>query len=235
MAPFASHRDRGRRVPKPSDQIGRAGGIFSGMNSPRKYPSFDDVCSDIGDKVVGAMFASVQQARVDLALYRERLPELVARHSDRGLANWIHDMMWASIAAALADHPEVTIVDNGVLREIHCGINYRFRAKRHDEDGGVRSYPTQTVLDFHFQPQTLDTLEDFKLDFGYQWDPEIRSIGPAVMSLRQNNVLIWNNIIPDSGSVAQPTTSLSGGPAPLSGPGITIKVPSKSESQAQEK
>jgi hypothetical protein len=212
----------------------RAGGIFSGMNSPRKYPSFEDVCSDIGDKVVEAMYSSVEQVRADLALYRDKLPELVARHSDRGLANWIHDMMWASLAGALEDHPEVTIVDNGVTREIHCGINYRFRAKRHDEDGAVKSFPTQTVLDFHYQPQTLDTLEDFKLDFGYQWDPEIRSIGPAVMSLRQKKALIWNSVIPSNGSSALGTTALSGGPAPASGPAISITVPNKTESQAQE-
>jgi hypothetical protein len=205
------------------------------MNSPQKFPSFEDVCSDIGDKVVGAMFASVEQARNDLSLYRATLPEFVARHSDRGLANWIHDMMWSSIATALSDHPEVTIVDNGVLREIRCGINYRFRAKRHDEEGAVRSFPTQTVLDFHFQAQTLDTLEDVKLDFGYQWDPEIRSIGPAVMSLHHGRNLIWNSIIPDNGVGAMGTTSLSGGPAPASGPGITINIPTKSEGRAQEK
>lgn len=205
------------------------------MKSPAEYPSFDEVCSDIGDKVVSAMFAAVEQARRDLAHYRSAVPELVARHSERGLANWIHDMMWSSIAASLSDHPEVTIVDNGVLREIRCGINYRFRAKRHDEEGAVRSYPTQTFLDFHVQPATLDTLEDLKLDFGYQWDAELRNIGPAVMSMRQRKQLIWNSVIPDTGAAADTSTTLSGGPAPTSGPGITINVPAKTESQAQEK
>ena len=205
------------------------------MKSPRNFPSFDDVCSDIGDKVVGAMYGSVEQTRADLARYRLLLPEFVARHSERGLANWIHDMMWSNFVAAVEEHPEVTVYDNGVLREVRCGINYRFRAKRHDEEGAVRSYPTQLFLDFHVQPRTLETLEDLKLDFGYQWDPEVRSIGPAVMSMHQGRDLIWNSVIPDTGTARETSTALSGGPAPASGPGITIIVPNKDESQAREK
>jgi hypothetical protein len=209
------------------------GGIFHGMISSQKYPTFDEVCSDIGDKVVGAMLKSVLHARSDLALYRQTLPQFVADQTERGLANWIHDRMWAHLAEELSEHPEVTIVDNGVLREILCGINYRFRAKRHDEDSRVRSFPTQAALEFHAQEVAFEGLSEFKLDFGYQWDSELRGIGPAVMSLRNGSNLIWNNVIPNEGGIqAMPHV---GGHAPVSGPGITVAVPGKPENQAHSK
>lgn len=201
------------------------------MKSHGRFPEFDDVCSDIGDKVVNAMFKSVEDARRDLATYRHALPHFVADHSERGLANWLHDRMWASVAIELSDVPDVGIIDNGVLREITCGINYRFRAKRHDADAEVRSYPTQMALDFHVQSITFSGLEELKLDFGYEWDPDLRDVGPAVMSLRTGDKLIWSNVIP--GSAQTTTISLGTGGTPSSGPGITIEVASKKDSEAQ--
>lgn len=201
------------------------------MKSPQEFPSFDDVCSDIGDKVVSAMFASIQDARRDLSTYRQTLPLFVAEHTERGLANWIHDRMWASVSQSLSDHPEVTIFDNGVLREIHCGINYRFRAKRHDEDSNTRSYPTQGVLDFHAQPITFDGLSELCLDFGYQWDPETRDIGPAVMSLRQGTTLIWNNVIP--GDEATSTIGINAPTPGIIPPSVTIGIPNRAEKAAE--
>lgn len=174
---------------------GSVGGIFSGMNSTDKFPTYGEVHAEIGDKVVNAMAASILKTRADLALYREKLPHFVSDHTERGLANWIHDRMWKHLVDGVGDNPEVEIVDNGTTRELCVGINYRFRAKRHDEDAGIQTYPTQSAIQFHIQEPTLDGLSELRLDYGYQWIADERRIGEPVMSLRHESVLIWHEFL----------------------------------------
>lgn len=165
------------------------------MNSTDNFPLYEEVCADIGDKVVNAMAKSVVNARTDLAIYREALPHFVSDHSERGLANWIHDRMWKHLVDEVSDNPVVNIADNGVLREICVGLNYRFRAKRHDEESNTQSYPTLSVIEFHIQQPTLDGLSELRLDYGYRWVADERRIGEPVMSLRNGRTLVWDHVI----------------------------------------
>lgn len=189
------------------------------MNS---LPTFVQVCDDLGAKVLAAMYKSVEQTRVDLARYREMLPEFAAEQSDRGLANWIHDRLWVHVTRELEDLKEVEIVEAGSTRELYIGMNYRFRAKRHDEDSQVRSYPTQSYIDFQIQPETLEGLEEIKLTYGYEWIVDEHRVGPAVMALHDGNTLVWSEVIPgDSDGASVPVLGTS---RPGSAPGIEIQI-----------
>jgi hypothetical protein len=165
------------------------------MNSIDKFPSYDEVHAEIGDKVVNAMAKSVVNARADLATYRDVFPHFVSDQTERGLANWIHDRMWKHLVDGVSDNTAVQISDNGTTREIRVGINYRFRAKRHDEESSTRSYPTQSVIEFHIQEPTFDGLSELRLDYGYRWVLEERRMGEPVMSLRHGKDLIWDQIL----------------------------------------
>ncbi|MFK0074618.1 hypothetical protein [Arthrobacter woluwensis] len=204
------------------------------MSSLMGYPSYEEVCADIGDKVVHAMRKCVADARTELAKYREAFPVWVAEHTERGLANWIHDRMWSSLRTQLEGIPGITLVDDGTTRELVCaGLKYRFRAKRHDEAGGVQSYPTQQALQFHLQPMQLTGLEEYKLDFGYEWDPELRDIGRPVMSFRHGKQFFFHEVI--TGDELPGAVALGAGPQNPTRPGVTVDVHTgkKAEEQAQ--
>jgi hypothetical protein len=157
------------------------------------YPPADDVLSDLGDKVVSALVGATESTRADLVEYRATHPGWVADHSDRGLANWIHDRLWAHLRRSLDDVDLVTLSDNGSTREITVGIRYRARVKRHSLEDRIRSYPTKAALAFWAQTDTLEGLEEIRLGFGYRWDPEERLMGSTVISLRDglDKEAIW--------------------------------------------
>ncbi|HEU0131453.1 MAG TPA: hypothetical protein VFQ85_10745 [Mycobacteriales bacterium] len=183
----------------------------------KSYPSWDQVRADLGDKVVAAFVEAVALTRADLTLYREAFPGWVARHSERGLANWIHDAFWAHAAAILDGVPGVTLVDREPRREIGIGYSYRIRLKRHHLDGHVATYPTEGALEFLAQPaqETFDGLSETHLIAGYEWDEDTRAIGDALISLRDGSVIIWKEPLvddeEDGGVVAVPSVR---GPVP---------------------
>ena len=87
------------------------------------------------------------------------------------------------------------------------------RLKRHHLDGSTSSYQTQTVIDFELQGvnQTFPGYGEVRLEAGYEWDEETRTIGMALITLRdgRNNV-IWTLPLPPhavggAGTVTQPT------------------------------
>ncbi|MEU4804367.1 hypothetical protein [Actinosynnema sp. NPDC023587] len=148
-------------------------------------PPADDVLRDLGDKVVASLVDATATTRDDLSDYRSFRPGWVADHSERGLASWIHDRLWANLRRELDGVDEVLLTDLGATREIAVGLNYRARVKRHSITDRVRSYPTKAALAFWAQSETtLSGLEEVRLGFGYRWDPEERRIGKAVISLR---------------------------------------------------
>lgn len=157
------------------------------------YPPAEDVLQDLGDKVVGALVDATKATRSDLAEYRDIFPAWVADSSDRGLANWIHDRLWAHLRRAVADFDSVALTDQGVNREIAVGMRYRARVKRHSGRDRIRSYPTRSALAFWAQSDTLEGMEEVGLGFGYRWDPEEREIGSTIISLRDglNSDAIW--------------------------------------------
>lgn len=178
-------------------------------------PSAPDVREDLGDKVMEGFSYAVDHTRADLATYRDLRPDWVSQHSERGLANWLHDRLWQHLTVALDPLPEVHVTDVGVVRELTVGHRYRLRAKRHDEAGMVQTYPTQTALAFMLQGPTEPTFEGFeevRLLVGYAWDSETRNVGAGLLSLRvDRDKIIWQIELPPSrseGTVGQGSTSL---------------------------
>lgn len=156
-------------------------------------PSETQTLADLGDKVVTAFGTCVRDVRADLAAYRAAHPDWVAESSERGLANWIHDRMWAHLTRTLEGVDSVAFVEVGPTREMYVGVGYRLRAKRHSTFGAVSTYPTQTAIAFMEQDQlALAGLEQVNLCVGYRWDSDMRQVVEAVLSLRdgQDNI-IW--------------------------------------------
>jgi hypothetical protein len=162
----------------------------------KSWPSAQVVQDDLGDKIIEAFAEAVDGARNDLRDYRRGTPNYVAESSERGLANWIHDRLWHHLVHLLDDVPHVDVVEHGPTRELFVGLNYRVRAKRHSEDGAVSTYPTQTALLFMEQGNqpTFEGMEIVNLIVGYTWLAEARSIGGAVLSLRDaSDHIIWQS------------------------------------------
>jgi hypothetical protein len=186
------------------------------------YPSADEVFNGLGDKVAFGLGDIVEGARLDYARYRETLPHVVSRHSARGLANWIHDAMWARALAVFDENPDVTFVDDEPTRDIYIRDEYRLRLKRHSKTGAIQSYPTAAAIDFISQDEDLFAelgSPILNLCAGYEWDRFTRSIGAAVLSLHDGSFKepLWMVALPFSGTVPVtpviPITPHDGGPA----------------------
>lgn len=176
------------------------------------YPSSHDVFDALGDKVIAALTGAVQGCRADLQAYRSRDPGEVADMSERGLASWLHDRMWAHCAREL-DGSHAQLTDSGGKREVLVRSAYRIRLKRHSPSGAIRAYPTSGALEFITQDQDLlDQLGRpiVNLTAGYVWDRAERTVGDAVISLRDGSFkdVIWMTTLPDSGATVVPTIPL---------------------------
>ncbi|MFF4420481.1 hypothetical protein ACWGIU_15525 [Streptomyces sp. NPDC054840] len=201
------------------------------------YPESSDVLSGLGPKVTRSLVRAVDLAAEDLLAYRTERPSWVAQSSERGLANWIHDRLWAHLTAELDGHPGVTLTDGEPTRELVVGISYRLRVKRHREDGQVSSYATQTALEFFAQgtQEAFPGLDEVRLTAGYEWDPDTRKIGEAVLSLRNGQEkVVW--LIPlrevgegGAGGTVQPVRPTT--PTP---PLPSIDVPASAQQDAME-
>jgi hypothetical protein len=168
----------------------------------KSYPSSQQVLEDLGDKVVDGLALAFARTRTDLREYRSDRPHFAATSSERGLANWIHDRYWSHLAGLLGDAPDVIVVDKEPLREVCVGVRYRIRIKRHQQDGSVSTYPTQTALEFLTQDgQTaLSGLEEVKLVGGYSWNRDSRDLVAPVISLRDGaDKVIWSVELPTAG------------------------------------
>jgi hypothetical protein len=175
------------------------------------YPSEDQVLDDLGDKAVQGLALMVARTRQDLDVYRRTFPSWVADSTDRGLLNWCHDRAWAHATRVFDGVAEVSFVDSPPTRELYVGTRYRLRVKKHDIEGRVSTYLTQGALDFLEQePTTLDGLEEVRLIAGYRWDPELRVIGAAVLSLRDGrDELVWmRELAEPAGGVGAATTPI---------------------------
>jgi hypothetical protein len=189
----------------------------------KSYPGPEEVLDDLGDKVVEAFSRAVARASADFEAYRESWPAWVAQASERGLASWIHDRMWYHLTVLVIDISEVRVIDQEPIRELIASYRYRLRAKRHGEDGRVSTYPTQTAIEFLWQQDFIDGLEEeFKeelnLIVGYVWDPELREIGRSVLSLRNRSGVEWMHDLPITGTglayaTPQPILPTLSGPA----------------------
>lgn len=166
----------------------RQGGIFPGMINVRNS---HEVLTALGPDAVAALGKSVVATRADLAEYRGKVPRLAARHTKRGMLNWVHDQFFANLVAAFdADVKQISVRDQEPTREIYVGDTFRWRFKKHDGKDLVSSYPTSGYLGFAVQdpPQLI---QEIRLIGGYRWDPELERIGVGVISARdgRSNVL----------------------------------------------
>jgi hypothetical protein len=196
----------------------------------------EQVVADLGDKVVSGLALMVAQVREDLRVYRAAFPGWVADSSDRGLLNWCHDRLWVHAERILGDVDAVRLVDRLPVREIHVGIRYRLRVKKHDIEGKISTYLTQGALDFLEQdPPTLEGLEQVRLITGYRWDAEERQLGAAVISLRTSkDYLVWMHDLdePQPGTVT--TTVPIQPPAQPRRPQIGLVGDERADEGAQE-
>lgn len=103
-------------------------------------------------------------------------------------------------------------------------MDFHIRLKRHSPGGAIRSYPTQSALDFITQSPDLFTgigVTTVKLCLGYEWDGVERRIGSPVMSLRDGSfdTSIWMVDLPRRGSGGGTVTPImpsgDGPPAPV--------------------
>ncbi|MGU3435017.1 hypothetical protein ACNHUS_18615 [Actinomycetes bacterium M1A6_2h] len=170
---------------------------------------------DLGDKVVHGVAIAVRSTRQDLADYRSVRPAWVAEHSERGLANWIHDRMWVHLQRQLEHLPECRFVNDEPERRFRVSDKYLFRAKRHDEYGTVATYPTQTALTFMEQELSLDGMDEVRLLAGYMWDREERAIREGVISLRDSaKNVVWLE------KLTEPVDGVAATPLPSTGPSL---------------
>ncbi|KAA1248673.1 hypothetical protein F0Q45_19370 [Mycobacterium simiae] len=188
------------------------------MNS--SYES-DAVIGDLGEKIVNGIAAAVRDTRSDLAMYRELRPAWVAEHSERGLANWIHDRMWVHLQQHLEHLPECAFVNDEPERRFRVADRYHFRAKRHDEYGSVATYSTQGALGFMEQQLTLEGMHEVRLLLGYIWEREERQIRDAVISLRDSkDNVIWLVTLAEPAATQQALTPLSPATPTIDGPSL---------------
>lgn len=205
-------------------------GIFPGMISPGHDPFDKDVILDhLGDKVATAVAEAVVATRADLAEYRLEHPVWVASSSERGLANWISDRLWDHLTQRLGDLDHAVIRELGPVREIIVHDRIRMRVKRHDLNGAIATFPTQTALSFYEQPGQFvifDGLPEVYLAVGYVWERESREVGAPVVSLRDGvENLLWMYELPEP-----PIERLSGIPPVSGAPAPTVSARDETES-----
>ncbi len=139
--------------------------------------------------------------------YRTVRPRYVAEASERGLANWIHDRLWIHLIEHLDDDPATHFRDSGPTREFRVGAQYLLRAKRHRAGDRISSYPTAAAQAFWNQDTItlFPDADEVRLAAGYRWDPELREINEAVISLRDGmDHVVWAVALilePDSNAV----------------------------------
>lgn len=154
----------------------------------------DEITSELGEKVLYGIAQAVATTKADLTKYRTDHPEWVATHSERGLANWIHDRLWAHLVEQLDDDPDVHFSEAGPTREFRVGMRYIFRAKRHHLDDRIASYPTAGARAFWSQDVLMlfPGASEIRLAAGYRWDSLTRTIEDAVISLRDGvDDVLW--------------------------------------------
>jgi hypothetical protein len=205
--------------------------VFPGMIS---HPSPEAVVSELGDKVVDAIVHAVKVAKEKFAEYREQHPDWAADNAARTIADLIHDWMWTDVKQQLDLLPHVNLIDKDPRREIAVRVQsedrlfYVLRIKLHHLDGRTSSYQTETVMDFELQGvnETFPGWGEVRLEAGYEWDKDTRTMGAPVISLRHGrNNIIWVHELPDHSAPAGATVS---GPTRPGAPTLpVVEVPGR--------
>lgn len=161
------------------------------MNS-LNIPDQGQVIEELGVAFLQAFISSVDDTRDDYAAFREWRPDWAANATGRFVANLLHDRIWAHLNERVQGIPELRIVDEEPRRELHHGLHYVMRVKRHSEDDRVATVDTPASRQFWLGQNTLDGLEQVNLALGYRWIKDIREVGEPVLTYRNGkNNPIW--------------------------------------------
>ena len=163
-----------------------------------------ETLDDLGPEFVNAVIEAVDGAREDWrdfqSLHADWLPTL----THRTVAGLTHDRIWDHLCRTLEQIPGITILDKEPIHEIHVGIRYVLRVKRHHLGDRISTYPTDAAREFWTNAaETLEGLEFYTLAIGYIWDRDSMTIQEAVLSCRDGiDQPIWAMTLhPDTGSV----------------------------------
>lgn len=158
------------------------------------HPKPDEVVDDLGDKFLDSLVKSVAEARSDYDALRQWQPGWTTQFSQRFVANFIHERIWASMKGRVEHLPDVSVTDKEPQREMTISGRYTVRFKRHHPGDRISNYPTAGAVAFWAGDAVpFDGLELVSLALGYMWDADEHQIQHAVVSYRdgQDNP-IWS-------------------------------------------
>lgn len=161
---------------------------------------------DLGEKFLDSFLKSVSDARVDYDTLRDWRPGWMTRFSQRFVANFIHERIWASMADRVDALPDVTVVDKEPRREITVSSKYIVRFKRHHAGDRISNYPTAGAMAFWAGAATpFDSMELVSLALGYMWDADEHEIRDTVVSYRAGlHNPIWSIRLDEGAASGQP-------------------------------
>ncbi|OJV98931.1 MAG: hypothetical protein BGO47_14280 [Microbacterium sp. 67-17] len=146
----------------------------------------EDALAALGRPFLQHFRSAIDETRNDFAHFFATLPsDWHVDWSDRTLAGVIHDRLWSHVTHDVeALEANIVVTDNGTTRTICIDDSVGLRVKRHSMDGQISGYRTRGSRDFYMG--TLAGLEVENLAIGYEWIPETRSIGRAVLSKQKS-------------------------------------------------
>ncbi len=169
------------------------------------YQTPEEVVDDLGEKFLDEFLKSVSAARTDYDRLRQWQPGWMTRFSQRFVANFIHERIWASMTERVDSLPDVTVIDKEPRREMTVSSKYIVRFKRHHTGDRISTYPTEGAMAFWAGDSVpFDGLELVSLALGYLWDADEHEIRDTVISYRAGkDNPIWS-IRLDAGGSGQP-------------------------------
>lgn len=148
------------------------------------YPTVEEVAEDLAD-IIPLFSEAYSQTLQEYSRLRKEEAGLFARSSKRTVAGILHDLLWSSFSARVADLPNVTVINEEPVHQVDVGLHYQIRIKRHGLNERIRFYPTRAAMEFWAPARgTFPALRGCSLAFGYLWDPDLRAPTAPVISLQ---------------------------------------------------
>lgn len=190
-------------------------------------------------------------AEKDLRLYRDKLPQLAALASGRGLGSMLHDWVWHRLTAEFDNCPDVSFPDmnangtaNETKREMHWfGGRVRMRVKIHHKAGKLRVsyYRTASALSFFngvgqlaldFEDPTAEGYEPTSMTLAYIMNQERSRFTDLLLVGWSKRKPLWTIELPGPswGATVIPTAPAASGP-----PAPEVRTPAEAaEDDTQE-